>query len=93
MKTLNQYIDEALHPEEMFLTAITNNKFTQEQILNMLLNMDMKDIKKLSDSLKTKYSNEYFSYEPSKDEFLKKSDKEKICNKISNFLLNFVCKK
>ena len=92
MKDLVTYIYEALHPEEMFLTAIKDNKFTKEQIVNMLSNMEMKDIKKISDKLKSDYEDDYFAYEPSKDEFLKNNEKEKLAGKIADFLLKFICK-
>ena len=71
MKSLVQYIEESLKAEEMFITAIKDNKFTKEQIVNMLTNMDIKDIKKISDKFKQDYEDDYFAYEPSKDDFLK----------------------
>lgn len=92
MKSLTQFINEALRAEEMFLTALKDNKFTKEQIVNMLSNIDLKDIKKISDKLKDEYSDEYFAYEPAKDDFLKSSEKENIISKISDFCLKYICK-
>ena len=92
MKDIRQFINEALRSEEMFLTAIKDNKFTKEQLVNMLMNMDMKAIKNISDRLKNDYSDEYFIYEPSKDDFLKNSEKENICSKMSDFFFIYVCK-
>ena len=58
MKSLVQYIEESLKAEEMFITAIKDNKFTKEQIVNMLTNMDIKDIKKISDKFKQDYEDD-----------------------------------
>lgn len=92
MKSLVEYINEALRPEELFISILKDNKFTKEQIVGMLMNMDMKTIKSVSDKLKTEYSDDYFAYEPNKDEFLKNTEKENICSKISDFLLKTICK-
>ena len=92
MKSLQEYINESLKAEEMFLTALKDNKFTKEQLVNMLSNMDLKDIKKISDKLKDEYSDEYFAYEPSKDDFLKSSEKDNIISKIADFCLKNICK-
>lgn len=92
MKSLVQYIEESLKAEEMFITAIKDNKFTKEQIVSMLTNMDIKDIKKISDKFKQDYEDDYFAYEPSKDDFLKNNEKEKIAGKMADFCLKFICK-
>lgn len=89
---INEELNESLRSEDMFITAIKYNKFTKEQLVNMLMNMDMKVIKDISNRLKNLYSDDYFIYEPSKDDFLKNSEKENICGKISDFLLKYVCK-
>lgn len=92
MKTLKQYINESLRGEELFLSTLKDNKFTKEQLVGMLMNMDMKTIKSVSDKLKKEYDDSYFAYEPNKDDFLKTLNKESICNKISDFILKTICK-
>ena len=92
MKTLKQYINESLRGEELFLSTLKDNKFTKEQLVGMLMNMDMKTIKSVSDKLKQEYDDSYFAYESNKDDFLKTSNKESICNKISDFILKTICK-
>ena len=91
MKTLKQYINESLRGEELFLSTLKDNKFTKEQLVGMLMNMDMNTIKSVSDKLKQEYDDSYFAYEPNKDDFLKTSNKESICNKISDFILKTIC--
>lgn len=92
MKSLNIYIKEALKADELLMTAIKGNKFTKDQLMSMLGNMSMQDIKKFSDNIKKEYSDEYFAYEPNKDDFLKASEKNNICSKIADFLMKNVCK-
>jgi hypothetical protein len=91
MKGLSQYIIESLKPEELFVATIKGNKFSKEQLINMLNNMDMKTLNKVSDNFKTEYNDNYFPYEPGRDEFLKQSNKPDIINKISDFILKYVC--
>lgn len=92
MKSLNIYIKEALKADELLMTAIKGNKFTKDQLMSMLGNMSMQDIKKFSDNIKKEYTDEYFVYEPNKDDFLKVSEKNNICSKIADFLMKNVCK-
>lgn len=91
MKTLVQYIKEAmLRPEDLFIQSIKDAKLSKDNISSMLMNMDMKTVQKISDKLKEEYSDEYFAYEPSKDSFLKQSERESIIDKMSDFCLKFV---
>ena len=91
MKSLSQYIIESLNAEELFITTIKGNKFSKDQLISMLNNMDMKTLNKVSDKFKTEYNDNYFPYEPARDAFLKPSNKADIINKISDFILKYVC--
>lgn len=91
MKGLSQYIIESLRPEELFITTIKGNKFSKDQLVSMLDNMDMKTLSKVSDRFKTEYNDDYFPYEPSRDVFLKQQNRSDIINKISDFILKYVC--
>lgn len=78
--------------DEMLLSMIDGNMFTKAQLTDMLSNLDLNVIKKISDKLASKYKDEYFPYEPSADMFISNTNKDKIVSNISDFLLKFVCK-
>lgn len=93
MKSLTQFIYEvSMKEDEMLLSMIEGNSFTKSQLTDMLSNLDLNVIKKISDKLASKYADEYFPYEPSKDMFISNTNKDKIVSNISDFLIKYVCK-
>ena len=88
MKDLVEFlIQEQLTAEEAILRSMKTDGLKREQMIDILAQNDMKTIKKVSDMLKTKYKDDYFPYEPQKDNFLKTSEKEKICGQIADAVL------
>lgn len=85
MKNLNEYIielNEQMSAAEAILGSIKVDGLKREQMIDILAANDMKTIKAISDILKAKHKENYFPYEPQKDDFLKESEKEKICGQI-----------
>ena len=90
MKTLESYIielNEQLNAAEAILNSIKTDGLKREQMIDILAANDMKTIKAVSDILKAKHRENYFPYEPQKDDFLKDSEKESICGQIIDAIM------
>lgn len=85
MKSLYDFVNEALKPEETFLTAVKNTKLNKEQLREMVTGLKQDGVKRLSNYLKQNYSSEYIAYEPNPDLFLK--DYDKAVDNITSFIL------
>ena len=85
MKNLYDFVNEALKPEETFLTAVKNTKLNKEQLREMVTGLKQDGVKRLSNYLKQNYSSEYIAYEPTPDLFLK--DYDKAVDNITSFIL------
>lgn len=90
MKNLETYIielNEQLNAAEAILNSVKTDGLKREQMIDILANNDMKIIKAVSDILKAKHKENYFPYEPQKDDFLKDSEKERICGQIVDAIM------
>lgn len=88
MKGLVRYISEQLKAEEAILQSLKAGNLKREQMISILAANDMKMIKAVSDILKVKHKDDYFPYEPTNDDFLKDSEKETVCGKIVDAVMN-----
>ena len=86
MKSLTQYIYEALTAPEAILQSIKTDSLTREQRIAILIKNDKKLIQNVSDILKQKHKDDYFPYEPQKDDYIK--DIDKVCGQIVDAVIN-----
>lgn len=102
MKNINYYLIEhnesynkmSFKTKQTFWNSIIKmfkgTKLSKELLYDMLSTFDLKDIKDLSDILYDNDNSNFISYQPSNDEFINDSNKEKIINQISDYLIKYV---
>ena len=82
MKTLRDFLCEALTGYEAILQSVRTDGLSREQMVSILMQNDSQTLRKISDVLKQKHREDYFPFEPSQDDFLK--DKEKVCGQLAD---------
>ena len=88
MKTLVETVLEGMNAAEAILMSIKTDGLKADQMINILCQNDMKTLQAISGILKAKYKDEYFPYEPTKDDFLKDTNKEKVAGQIVDAVIN-----
>lgn len=92
MKRLTNYIFESQLSDrvfcEQFSIMFKNTKITKDILKQILNNLSLEFVKKLSKYFSTEDITNYVSYEPSDDLFINyESNKEQIINQIADYML------
>ena len=95
MKKINDYINEALAKNkidkyETILKMINGSKINKEDIKNMIIKLNMNELKEMSQYLYDKDLENFIAYKTSDDDFINQSNHEKICFMISEYLYKYV---
>lgn len=92
MKRLNDYIFESQLSDKVFCEQFSimfkNTKITKDILKQILNNLSLEFVKKLSKYFSTEDITNYVSYEPSDDLFINyKLNKEQIINQICDYII------
>ena len=92
MKRLTDYIFESQLSDKVFCEQFSimfkNTKITKDILKQILNNLSLDFVKKLSKYFSTEDITNYVSYEPSDDLFINyNSNKDKIINQIADYML------
>ena len=92
MKRLTDYIFESQLSDKVFCEQFSimfkNTKITKDILVQILNNLSLDFVKKLSKYFSTEDITNYVSYEPSEDLFINyNSNKDKIINQICDYII------
>lgn len=92
MVSIKDYINEAKSssPGLFLMTLLKGVKTPKDMITQYLENLEMKDLKEVSDYIDEKDSANFMAYKPSDDEFISSSNKAQVIEKISQYLYKYV---
>ena len=92
MMTLSGYINESLTKTQRMIVGsividmLKGSHVTNEQLRVMFNNLELDILENINDYLYTTDKENFVAYSSDKDEFLIKSNKEKIVNKLVDYL-------
>lgn len=92
MMTLSGYINESLTKTQRMIVGsividmLKGSRVTNEQLRVMFNNLELDILENINDYLYTTDKENFIAYSSDKDEFLIKSNKEKIVNKLVDYL-------
>ena len=96
MKSLSLFVNESLSNKqkeligEVFSCMFKNTKLNKDHILSLLSNLNKDIIFEISKYFSENESQDYLSYDPGEDTFLKYDDnKEKILSQLSEYISKF----
>ena len=96
MKSLNVFINESLSNKQkeligqLFSSMFKGSKVTKDQLVSILSNLDKDIVLEISKYFSNNESQDYLSYDPGEDTFLKYEDnKNKIVDQISEYINKF----
>lgn len=90
--TLSGYINESLTKTQRMIVGsividmLKGSRVTNEQLRVMFNNLELDILENINDYLYTTDKENFIAYSSDKDEFLIKSNKEKIVNKLVDYL-------
>jgi len=87
MKRITTLI-EAVTAADTIINSLRADGLKKDQIINILMQNDIKVLKQVSDNLKSIHKDNYFPYEPVKDDFINDRTKDKVCKQIADAIIN-----
>lgn len=97
MKDICKYINESSVTQtkqaELIAKMLYGSELSKESYSKMLSNLDIKELKGISDNFAETDNANYIAYQPTDDEFISNSNKDSIVSKMSEYIKKHISEK
>lgn len=94
MKSLKEYIVESTKDNNVgfiLMNMLKDTKTTRDSVTAYLNNLDMKNLKSVSDYINNEDEKNYIAFRPMDDEFISDTNKSNVIDKMSQYFQKYVC--